>query len=417
MEKLNGKKFLIISCFISLLLITGYSGIASDTVSADDDISVPLIPSAITPSNGSTIPSTSTTYTLEWEAIDGAITYRLEVNSSSAWNEGTRFFYEEVGNVTSKEISDLPYNQTTYYWRVWANNGSGWSEPSESGSFTTPSWLDSEAVDIVSNSQGKQLVRISISGRNSGIITSSSSSSPEMTMESSSGASNLSDVPAFDWSYGSSPTAAAMLFGYYDRNGYPDMYTGPADEGVCPLNNETVWAAGECPLSATHQGYDGLATNGHANDYYITENSSEDPYWDSINYFQLWTPHIDADCTADFMGTSQYTKWSNLDGTTTFFFDGSGDQVVDETGYEPYNRDGCHGMRLFVESRGYTVTNNYNQLIYPNPLFTGMTYGFTFDNYKTEIDAGRPVLLHIGDYTALGIGYADPDTIEKKKNT
>ena len=145
--------------------------------------------------------------------------------------------------------------------------------------------------------------------------------------------------------------------------------------------------------------------------YYVAEDSSEDPYWDSGNNIQLRAPHTDADCTADFMGTSQYTKWSNLDGTTTFFFDGSGDQVIDETGYEPENRDGCHGMRLFAESRGYTVTNNYNQLIYPNPLFTGITYGFTFDNYKTEIDAGRPVLLHMGDYTALGIGYANPDTV------
>jgi len=37
---------------------------------------------------------------------------------------------------------------------------------------------------------------------------------------------NLSDVPAFDWSYGCSATSAAMLFGYYDRQNYPDMYTG-----------------------------------------------------------------------------------------------------------------------------------------------------------------------------------------------
>jgi hypothetical protein len=37
----------------------------------------------------------------------------------------------------------------------------------------------------------------------------------------------ISDVPALDWSYGCSATSAAMLFGYYDRTGYGNMYTGP----------------------------------------------------------------------------------------------------------------------------------------------------------------------------------------------
>jgi hypothetical protein len=39
----------------------------------------------------------------------------------------------------------------------------------------------------------------------------------------------LSNVPAFDWSYGCSATSAAMLFGYYDRSGYSNMYTGPTN--------------------------------------------------------------------------------------------------------------------------------------------------------------------------------------------
>ena len=47
----------------------------------------------------------------------------------------------------------------------------------------------------------------------------------------------LSDVPTFDWSYGCSATSAAMLAGYYDRTGYPDMYVGPTNGGVMPLDN------------------------------------------------------------------------------------------------------------------------------------------------------------------------------------
>ena len=35
-------------------------------------------------------------------------------------------------------------------------------------------------------------------------------------------------------------TAAAMVFGYYDRHGYPNMYTDPIGNGVCPLYNESL---------------------------------------------------------------------------------------------------------------------------------------------------------------------------------
>jgi hypothetical protein len=43
------------------------------------------------------------------------------------------------------------------------------------------------------------------------------------------GINTLSNVPAFDWSYGCSATSAAMLFGYYDNTGYPNMYAGPTN--------------------------------------------------------------------------------------------------------------------------------------------------------------------------------------------
>ena len=71
--------------------------------------------------------------------------------------------------------------------------------------------------------------------------------------------------------------------------------------------------------------------------------------------------------------------------------------------------------KLYVKSlqneSGYNVNSNYNQLIYPNAVFTNLTQGFTFENYKAEIDAGRPVLLHVGNYTFNGIGYSNPDIV------
>ena len=76
----------------------------------------------------------------------------------------------------------------------------------------------------------------------------------------------LPKVPAFDWSYGCSATSAAMIAGYYDNNRYPNMYAGPTNNGVCPMDN-SAWGPGECPLSATHLNYDGRLTKGHVDDY------------------------------------------------------------------------------------------------------------------------------------------------------
>jgi len=216
----------------------------------------------------------------------------------------------------------------------------------------------------------------------------------------------LPNVPAFLWSYGCSATAAAMMMGYYDNMGYDNMYTGPTNGGVCPMDN-SIWGPGiggsdgECPLSATHQGVDGRATYGHVDDYWVSY-TAPDPYIGN------WPEHTHGYCTGDFMGSNQYLL-DNKDGGTDFFpfVDGSPD--YDFTGYEPENRDGCHGMKLFAESRGYSVTTNFNQLI--KGQGTDPNLGFTFDDYKAEIDAGRPVLVHTIGHTMLGFGY---DTVGSK---
>jgi len=45
----------------------------------------------------------------------------------------------------------------------------------------------------------------------------------------------LEGVPATTWCFGCGPTSGQMLAGYYDRNGYANIYTGPANDGVFPL--------------------------------------------------------------------------------------------------------------------------------------------------------------------------------------
>jgi hypothetical protein len=221
------------------------------------------------------------------------------------------------------------------------------------------------------------------------------------------GSNTLSSVPAFYWSYGCSATSAAMLFGYYDNAGYPNLYTGPTNGGVCPMTNE-IWGPGiggqygECPLSASHMGKDGRTIKGHVDDYWISYGSTApDPFIGN------WTEHVQGKCAGDFMGTNQSLK-SNSDGSTTFYYNPDGTPLYDYTGSEPGRRDGCHGMRLFFESRGYTVTSNYTQLIMGSG---GNTLGFTFAQYKQEIDAGRPVLIQVTGHTMLGYGYNDTGTL------
>jgi len=222
----------------------------------------------------------------------------------------------------------------------------------------------------------------------------------------------LSGVPAFTWCYGCSATSAAMMMGYYDRNGYSNMYAGPANSGVCPLNNVTYWGtsphpggSGECPLSATHQGKDGRTGRGNVDDYWIDYlNAGPDPWVGN------WAEHTYGECTADYMGTNQ-SSVGNVDGSTTFYCPTNGAPLSNYTGCEPSGRDGCHGMKDFVVSRGYTVTANFSQYIYPNPEYPGNTQGFTYANFRTEIDAGRPVMIQVEGHSMVGYGYDDSTSL------
>ncbi len=194
-----------------------------------------------------------------------------------------------------------------------------------------------------------------------------------------------------------------MMMGYYDNIRYNNMYAGPANGGVCPMENDSFWGHGESPLSATHIGKDGRTARGHVEDYWIaTNDTGDDPY---IN--NGWSEHAHADCTADFMGTSQ-SKFNQADGSTRFIYYSDGSPTEDFTLLEPSVRDGCHGMKLFVNSRGYGVISNYSQFIYG---YDGNTLGFTYDEFKAEIDANRPVFIHLTGHSMLGYGYNDSGSL------
>ena len=220
------------------------------------------------------------------------------------------------------------------------------------------------------------------------------------------GTNTISNVPAMTWVFGCSATSAAMMFGHYDNSGYSDMYAGPTNGGVFPMTNAawgTVVINGEtralCPLSATRNGLDGRAIRGHVDDYWIiTDNAGPDPFIGN------WTEHTKGECTGDYMGTNQ-SQLGNTDGSTHFWYFTDGSPLYD---YQPSGgRDGAHGMKLFAASRGYSVQTNGNFNQYIQGRGSNPALGFTFADFKAEIDAGRPVLIQVQGHTMLGYGYND----------
>jgi hypothetical protein len=249
--------------------------------------------------------------------------------------------------------------------------------------------LDLRDIETIELPGGALLDRIVVPGGLPPAVKMKAALVPETNMAA--GVNVLSSVPAFDWSYGCSATSAAMLAGHYDNTGYPNMYTGPTNGGRCPMDN-SAWGYGECPLSATHQGLDGRAVRGHVDDYYENYgNAGPDPF-----ITNGWPEHTATDCTADFMRTNQ-SNFNNVDGATTFYFWTNGAQFSSSA----YAADGGYGLQLFFESRGYVVTNRFNQYI----IEQGLPYGFSFEQFQQEIDAGRPVLIHVAGHTMLGYGY------------
>jgi hypothetical protein len=217
-------------------------------------------------------------------------------------------------------------------------------------------------------------------------------------------------VPAFNWVFGCSSVSGAMIAGYYDRNGFPNIYTGPTNGGVTPLNNSSwgTWSDGfntypNIPLAASHKGVDGRTLKGSVDDYWVKYGSStSDPYVTGS-----WTQHTWGTAIGDYMKTSQ-SAYGNTDGSTMFYTwttSATPLTCADMVTNNIHNADGTYGRKLFYQARGYTVTTCYNQKTDNNGG------GFTYAMFKAEINAGRPVMLNLAGHTIVGVGYNDPSTI------
>jgi hypothetical protein len=217
----------------------------------------------------------------------------------------------------------------------------------------------------------------------------------------------ITDVPDYTWHAGCFGSASGNLMGFWDRNGFPKIYTGPTAGGVAPLDTFGD-NAGVRSLWASKAGFDGRPSDqpGHLDDYwdfYDGENSMSYQSNATDPYILAGRPEHAPDCTGDFMGASQ-NKWTDLNGECNGNIDAFSFNFWDQSGARRVNftppsqngveiRDIQSGFRKFAEYCGYQA-DSFSQLVQFNPVVPSGA-GFTFDNLKAEINAGYPMMLFL----------------------
>ena len=160
--------------------------------------------------------------------------------------------------------------------------------------------------------------------------------------------------------------------GYWDRHGFPNLYTGPTSGGVAPLDNVDTEFWDFCNVgNSGGVRWQAVGQAGHIDDYWTFyslanewpfsyESTEEDPHKIAGRREHL------PDCVGDFIGLSQ-KKWTNMndecDGNINsyafVFWDKSGEKRVNyqppfKAGSQP--RDVPSGWRTWTRYEDITPT-------------------------------------------------------------
>ncbi len=217
-------------------------------------------------------------------------------------------------------------------------------------------------------------------------------------------------MPKAEYMYGCMPTSVGMLLGYYDINGYNGKSLSNLINGTVALNSRgTDGNAYDMDAFDTVLGK-AIASKGYVNRFYGTTPEDELPYTYKGNTTELNTSEWD--CLADYLGTGQYWR-GNGDKATTVTSDTLNDLYTKNysNGTLTYgsttrtivwrNISMLYGLDLYVQSRGYSLDRKNTG------SFDVDTNGgsFTFEDFKKEIDAGRPVIVSITGHAMVAYGY------------
>jgi hypothetical protein len=172
----------------------------------------------------------------------------------------------------------------------------------------------------------------------------------------------IGGVPGYGWRHGCGPTAAGMVVGYWDGNGFPALIPGNAAVQNDAVNQAIATGNGE----HTHYSDYSLPMDHHGSDPEPLPDLSEPPPGDE---------HA-SNCIADFMMTS----WSAADN----FYGWSWSSDVD---------DAFIGYTSYVNA---TYGANYEATSWREPWGE-----FTWESFVAEIDADRPMVFLV-DYSGDG---------------
>jgi subtilisin-like proprotein convertase family protein len=124
--------------------------VESGALSNSLDFSITILPDTldpptlVSPSSGNT--AVFLDATLEWSAVNGASTYKVEVSETPDFNG---LYYSNTTSFTQDYLIDLAPD-TTYFWRVIALNDCGGNSLSEVNSFTTtPENTQTKSADLL----------------------------------------------------------------------------------------------------------------------------------------------------------------------------------------------------------------------------------------------------------------------------
>lgn len=202
----------------------------------------------------------------------------------------------------------------------------------------------------------------------------------------------LGNAPDYEWWYGCSPTAAGMMMGYYDLNGYQ----GLSYDNLIPGGQAELSSFGH-PGALANQA---IASPEHIADFWKGYGQSGDPLASGR------TRPDDFNCLADFMGTSQ-DDVGNTDGSTIFFLYNDGRKLTAEKEFDLgiAQFSGLYGIGEYLQYCGYNYVPGSLYIQYTDNL--GLPYGFSFQDYKNEIDSGRVVMINVEGHSMFGYGYDD----------
>ncbi len=186
--------------------------------------------------------------------------------------------------------------------------------------------------------------------------------------------SEYQDVPEYTWYYGCSPTAAGMLFGWWDAQpGTQNLFDGDAS---------TFWGdSSESPTGGTK----GMVA---ATQHIVAGSENGHTYGDWHDCTSYPNHESNPASLGDFMKT--------VDGSTS--------RSNMAAGFEAFSA---------WDAPWTSVNESYADV----DATTYYTYGgWDFDDFKAELEAGRPVHLGITGHSILALGWWDQSTVGDPNN-